>query len=89
MSETTESADARRQALKDTREQKLSELFQDRSFVIKEKIELPTGQSFTTPLGNKGRHGFVLVDTKDPTNIIHVGKALLKEAQARGAVVEQ
>lgn len=78
----------RGESLLATREAKFKELFEGKKFDVKGEIHLEGEQRFQTPFGNKGRHGFVLVEVGNPTNKFIVGETTLREAAEKFGAVE-
>lgn len=73
MTETTtetpvaEASAGRGAALQATRTAKLNKLFSEgRTYTFVRQIDLDEGNTFTTPFGNKGRHGFHIRRTGGP-----------------------
>jgi len=79
---------SRAEALLETRDQKLKELFAGKKFEIVKKVDLDEGQFFQTPLGNKGRHGYALREVGNPGNHFTVGESVLRTAAAEFQAVE-
>lgn len=76
----------RSQTLSESRQAKMDALFKDKKFEIVKEVNLPQGQHFVTPLGNKGRNGFVVKEV-GTDNQFAVGATTLKlMAETYGAV---
>lgn len=67
----------RGEALKATRQRKLDEAFAGRAFEVVAEVNLPPGQVFQTPFGNKGRHGYIIRDRETGDRMV-VGKQVLR-----------
>lgn len=55
-----EAAGTRSESLAATREAKMVELFSGKHYTVLQEVHLEKGQVFQTPLGNKGRNGYVI-----------------------------
>lgn len=86
----------RSESLAVSRKAKMDELYSGKSFTIEGEVHLDPGKHFTTKLGNKGRHGWIIID--DATGEKQVvgqttleliatqyGAVVLPEKPARGA----
>lgn len=76
---TTANSD-RRTALVAARAAKFASVFEGKRFEIVKEVNLPEGQVFQTPFGNKGRNGYVLVEVGNESNRITVGATAVKKA---------
>lgn len=54
----------RSEARRQSRAEKMDELYKGRSFEIVQEVHLEKDQHFVTKLGNKGRNGFVIKDVE-------------------------
>jgi hypothetical protein len=68
------------------REQKIKDLFEGRRYSIVREVHLGEKQRFVTPLGNRGRHGFLLQEDGTDYRIVVGARLLQIAAQTYGAV---
>lgn len=64
--------------MRQSRKDKLDRIFKDRRWGLEREVHLPEGQVFQTPLGTKGRHGFLIFDRDAPDTKYVVGARLLR-----------
>lgn len=60
----------------------MAETFQGKKFSIEAQVELAGDSRYVTPLKNKGRSGYKLVEVGNPANVVWAGADLLKIANA-------
>ena len=53
---------SRSASMKQSRQDKLDRIFKGRRWRLEREVHLPEGQVFQTPLGTKGRHGYLIFD---------------------------
>jgi len=64
--------------MKQSRQDKLDRIFKGRRWRLEREVHLPEGQVFQTPLGTKGRHGYLIFDPDDPGTKYVVGARLMR-----------
>lgn len=100
MTETTETTPApqagdyapkkdRAASLLATRKAKMDEFFKGKKFTIAKEVHLDADKDpFVTPFGNKGRHGYVLVEVDNAANKFIIGETMLRQVAADYDAVE-
>jgi len=73
---------SRAATLKETRNAKIDRLFGGTQYTVTGEVHLEGTDRFVTPLGNKGRNGFRLLDASTNSEII-VGATVLRIAAAK------
>lgn len=86
----TEKSDGRGSKLAANRKAVLDKLFTDRKYVVKGEVHLGPDENgaqqvFQTPLGNKGRHGYVLEEVGTGERVVFGKTMILRIAEEYGA----